>query len=107
MNIDSLLGVVLPSIHNTSIPQIGNDGHLYEWFDTSAFAQFFGVKPEIAKPSRISILEYLNSIGLSEWPDERFCLFLERIVNPEVQSLELQSQLVERLNKFLEGDVYD
>ena len=107
MSISSLLSTILPSAFNHHIAEIGNDGLLYIGLSSFGTEMFFGTNREAVRPSRISVLEYLKEIGLSDWPDQRFCLFIERIVHPEVQPPEVQKQLVERLNKILKNDVYE
>jgi very-short-patch-repair endonuclease len=66
-----------------------------------------GKQSKTEQPSRISVLEYLKAIGLAEWPDERFCLLLERMVHPEVQPSDRQKQLVELFNTLLQQDSHE
>ncbi|MBD2095853.1 hypothetical protein H6F90_11905 [Trichocoleus sp. FACHB-591] len=70
----------------------GNDGYLSE-------GQF--------PPSRITVLDYLRQIGLENWPDQRFSQVIERLVHPEVQSADIQKQLVTQFNVILQREGFE
>lgn len=97
------LGIFLPEM-----PDIGSDGNLYHGLSSSLFSAFItGSEPKSVQASRISVLEYLKEIGLTEWPDKRFCLLVERIVHPEAQPPDKQKQLVTKFNTLLQHDGYE
>ncbi len=81
--------------------------HLYHaseilfWLCTSAF---LGAKSNSVTATYISALEYFQQIGLSEWPDERFCLLIERLLCPEIQSTEFQQRLLTVFTDLLVAD---
>jgi hypothetical protein len=72
--------------------KVGNDGYLYE----GSF-----------QPSRISVVKYLQQLGLTEWPDQRFCQLIESIVHPEVQLPKMQHTLYKQLNELLQQDNFE
>ena len=90
------------------MPTVRDDGYLLQACGSSPLlAQFFGLRgaPEEPSPATtISTVDYLKALGLTEWPDARFCLFLERVVHPEVQLPDAQMALVDSLNPLLAGD---
>jgi len=63
------LAPVLPNEANCSDYSIGDDGYLYQ--------KYFTTSP------RIKVANYLKKLGLIEWPDERFCRLIERMVHPD------------------------
>ncbi len=89
------LAPVLPNegsySYYTSV-KIGNDGYLYQ-----------GRFPN----SRIALVDYLRELGLTEWPDERFCRLIERMVHPEVQPPEIQQQLVKLFSELLQRESFE
>jgi hypothetical protein len=99
---------IVPVTIGRILPETNSDGHLYQGFDTSLFSAFLtGSQPKQVQARRISVLECLKEIGLTEWPDKRFCLLIERIVHPEVQPADKQDQLVKILNSLLQNDNYE
>ncbi|NJL68214.1 MAG: hypothetical protein HC786_13350 [Richelia sp. CSU_2_1] len=88
-----------------SMPEVGDDGCLYRAF--ADISVFFGEKSRQIKPSRISVAKYFREIGLTEWPDRRFCLLVERLVHPEVQLAQNQRVLVERLDELLQQEDFE
>ena len=99
---------ILPVIANGLTPTIGNDGFLYQESFSTFISLFFHQKPtEPVQMLRISVRDYLQSLGLTGWPDERFCLLMERIVHPEVQQPDIQQELVEKFNMLLQCEAYE
>ena len=90
----------------SSMPEVGDDGYLYNTAFT-AFPLFFREKSQQIKPSRISVAQYFRELKLTEWPDQRFCLLVERLVHPEVQLAQNQRVLVERLDELLQQDDFE
>jgi very-short-patch-repair endonuclease len=90
-----LFAPVLPTEASNSYftsVNLGNDGYLSE-------GQF--------PPSRITVLDYLRRLGLEDWPDQRFCRVIERLVHPEVQSGDIQKQLVTQFNVILQREGFE
>jgi len=103
--ISKLLETVLPNANEYGYPEVGNDGKLYIVSDGALHASvILGAKSNSVKYSYISALEYFQQLGLSNWPDERFCLLIERLLSPEIQSSEFQQKLLTVFTKFLEPD---
>ena len=100
---------ILPAIlEELSLPEIGTDGSLYIGLSWIPFSNLLGGDPsKPLQPSRISTAEFLRSIGIATWPDERLFLLIERMVDPEVQALDLQKNLVAQLNAFLKQDNFE
>jgi len=92
-----------------SFPEIGSDGNLFYDLSSSIFAAVISGSKNLSQVSvsRISVQQFLIGLGFIEWPDKRFCLFLERIVHPEVQPLDRQKQLVAQLNALLLYDGFE
>lgn len=91
-----------------SIPEVGDDGYLYEGLANAAFTTaFFGKQLSKIQPSRILVAKYLREIGLAEWPDQRFCLLVERLVHPEVQSAQRQKVFVKQFNELLQQEDFE
>jgi very-short-patch-repair endonuclease len=108
LTINDLVNPVLPA--RTVIERVvpGSDGFLYEDRSDFVFQAFFsGAQLNPPTPKQVSVLDYLKRLGLTEWPDERFCLFIERIVHPEVQPPDTQQKLVARLNAVLQQDSFE
>ena len=96
------------SVMPTALKNIDGDGNLVlEPSLLELITCLTGTQSKTEQPKRISMLEYLKAIGLAEWPDERFCLLLERIVHPEVQPIDKQAQLVELFNTLLKQDSHE
>lgn len=91
------------------LPDVGPDGYLYEGLSTFAFSSSMFGRPKQASPppSRLTVSEFLKRNGLIHWPDQRFCLFIERISHPEVQSPGQQRTFVDLLNSFLQRDSFE
>lgn len=100
---------VLPAItEEHSLPEAGKDGFLYEGLSWLPFSNLFsGNQSKPLQPTRISVAEFLRNIGIASLPDERLFLLLERMVHPEVQSLDLQKKLVAQFNAFLQQDNFE
>ena len=95
----------MPKTYVHAYPQAGKDGKLYIVSDGDIFANFFsGSKQNSVKAYYISVLEYFQQLGLSEWPDERFCLLLERLLSPEIQTKEMQQDLLTMFTALLNAD---
>ena len=104
---DFFAPVLTIALENFS-PEVGKDGYLYYGLSSFAFSAFIGgSKPTSIQPTRISVLEYLKELGLTKWPDERFCLLLERMVHPEVQPADRQNGLIAQFNALLQADNYE
>jgi very-short-patch-repair endonuclease len=105
-NLGEFFAPVLPG---TTIPfYVGSDGFLYQESLSSladAFSRGFLSGP--TQVSRISTVDLLRGIGLGEWPDQRFCLLVERIIHPEVQSAEVQQQLMVQFAEVLRHDGFE
>lgn len=103
--ISKLLETVLPKAREYRYPKVGNDGKLYTVSDQALFVSaFLGAKSNSVKKSYISALEYFQQLGLSGWPDERFCLLIERLLSPEIQTTEFQQKLLTEFTNFLDTD---
>jgi hypothetical protein len=90
------------------MPEVGDDGYLYQGLSSILFPVLLGKpQPKSIQNERISVLDYLQEIGLGDWPDERFCMFIERIVHPEVQQPDTQIQLVAQFNSLLQQDLFE
>ncbi len=87
------LAPVLPNEANFFHYTIGDDGYLYQ--------KYFTTSP------RIKVADYLKELGLIEWPDERFCRLIERMVHPEVQPREMQPQLVKLFSELLQQEFFE
>jgi hypothetical protein len=113
LSIREFFAPILPAVTvenafmDNALPEVGNDGFLYKGLSMLALSALFGAQSKSIKPSRIAVLEYLQQVGLAEWPDERFCLLIERIVHPEVQPPNMQQQLVAKFNGFLQQDSFE
>jgi very-short-patch-repair endonuclease len=98
-----------PVLPGTEIPfRVGNDGLLYQESASSltdAFSRGFLSDP--TQVSRISTVDLLQGLGLAEWPDQRFCLLVERIVHPEVQPPEILRHLVVQFAEMLQHDGFE
>lgn len=100
--LQNFINAILPNADSLSLPDIGPDGDLYISLNNLVFGSLVSKQKSInMKPQRISILDWLQNIGLTKWPDKRFCLFIEHILHPEIQPQEMQSKLVEKFNKLL------
>ena len=100
----SVLPLVLEKFY---IPEIYEDGYVYKR-QIDFYVLFFGGKHNSEpKYEKITILEYFRHIEIEKWPDERFCLFVEKIVHPELQAPESQKFLVNKLNNILEKDNFE
>lgn len=102
--------LVLPTIHN--VPEVGEDGYFYRTsyhtsFGESYFDSLIAPKQENCVVDKISLSEYLREQGLTDWPDQRFCLLIERLIHPEVQSAESQQTLVERIAPLIQHDGFE
>jgi very-short-patch-repair endonuclease len=96
---------ILPSVGYFNMPDIGLDGNLYLGMESQIFANLIsGRNSTKATLSKISVLDYLQELGLSKWPDKRFCLFIERILHPEVQPPDKQKSFVNKFDKLLNQD---
>ena len=87
---------------------VGEDGLLYQGSASlllGAFLQGFSSDP--TQVSRISAVDFLRGLGLADWPDQRFCLLVERIVHPEVQPPDKQQQLVVQFAEVLQHDGFE
>lgn len=92
-----------------SLPEIGRDGYLYEGLSANALlGVMFGrpLQEPPLPPARLNISEFLKRNGAIQWPDQRFCLLLERIASPEVQSPSQQRKFVDLINSFLQEDSF-
>jgi very-short-patch-repair endonuclease len=109
LSLRDILEPTIPITMGMHLPEIGNDGNLYLDLSSSLFGLFLSGSKNSTPPgaSRISVQDFLKGIGLIEWPDKRFCLFLERIVHPEVQPPDKQEQLVAKLNSLLQNDGFE
>lgn len=56
---------------------------------------------------KISISKYLEESKFLEWPDQRFSLLLERLVQPEIQPIQEQAFFVEQFNELLKHDNFE
>ena len=56
---------------------------------------------------KISVVKYLEENKFLEWPDQRFYLLLERLVQPEIQPNQEQSFFVEQFNELLKYDNFE
>lgn len=93
-----------------SLPDIGPDGHLYEGLSAFAFVSaMFGrqMQEPPPLPTRLKVSEFLKRNGAIQWPDQRFCLLLERITSPEVQPPGQQRKFVDLINSFLQQDSFE
>lgn len=108
LSIGEFFEPVLPTALGASLPETGNDENLYLGLSSTLFSVFLGSsQPKTIQPTRISVSNYLRSLGLAEWPDERFCLLIERMVLPEVQPPDKQNHLVELFNALLQSDSHE
>ncbi|MBN2551090.1 MAG: hypothetical protein JXB15_18150 [Anaerolineales bacterium] len=108
LSIGGFFEPVLPSALGDSLPEPGNDENLYLGSSSTLLSVLLGSsQPNTIQPTRISVLNYLQRLGLAEWPDERFCLLIERMVLPEVQPPDKQNNLVELINPLLQSDSYE
>ncbi len=112
----SLRDFFAPVMDLDLLPNVGDDGYLYEGLSTFAFDSLmlmFGRRSQapppsqVPPPSRLTVSEFLKRNGLTQWPDQRFCLLIDRIVHPEVQSPDRQGKYVDRLNSFLQQDSFE
>ncbi len=55
----------------------------------------------------LSVTELFNLLNLSEWPDQRFCLLIERIVHPEIQTSSDQQHLITLINALLKQNDFE
>jgi very-short-patch-repair endonuclease len=95
-----------PILPNHSPMRVGVDGHLYMQAEGEAF--FNSVfSPTSLNPPPISTAEFFRKIGISNWPDERLFLVLERIVHPEIQHANLQQKLVIQFNLLLKQENFE
>jgi hypothetical protein len=107
-NLREFFAPVLPGTAYQIPYRAGDDGFLYQGPESLLLGAFFqGFQTSPTQVSRISTTEALRNIGLADWPDPRFCLFVERIVHPEVQPPEIQHQLVARLAEALQPDGFE
>jgi very-short-patch-repair endonuclease len=107
-NLREFFAPVLPGIANQIPFRAGDDGYLYQGSESLLLGTFFQEFQTIpTQIPRISSIECFRSIGLANWPDQRFCLLAERIVNPEVQPADIQRQLVARLAEALQHDGFE
>ena len=96
---------ILPSAVSGNLPNVESDGSLYQVSNNLISASFFSDGNSTpVKSSKISVLEYLQELGISKWPDKRFCLFIERILHPEVQPPEMQSLFFKKFDALLKPE---
>jgi very-short-patch-repair endonuclease len=112
LSIAEFFSPILPAvIKNYSLPKETKEGYLYSYGgiteNEAIFSALFSGNLSTAKPERVSTAQFFRKIGITEWPDERLFLFLERIVDPEIQELNLQRKLVIQLNNLLQGEGYE
>ncbi|MEI7849178.1 MAG: hypothetical protein WCK35_25495 [Chloroflexota bacterium] len=95
----------------TTIPfalnYIDGDGNLNCKSQSSLLALFMDDGKKTERSSQTSLVENFKAIGLTDWPDQRFFLLLERMVHPEVQQLDRQNHLVNLFNTLLREDFYE
>ncbi len=94
----------------------GNDGHLYQHQSRiTDLLDIFNFLPPARNhkkepnppPVRVTILSFLKFIGISEWPDKRFILFIERVIHPEVQKPDDQRVIIQQIDPLLEKDGFE
>ncbi|MGB7251840.1 MAG: hypothetical protein WBC73_23085, partial [Phormidesmis sp.] len=106
---DTLLPII-PTIYN--VPEAGNDGYMYRThynhnFGESYIDSLIAPKKENWIINKISLSEYLQEQEFTNWPDQRFCLLLERLVHPEVQSAKNQQVLIGKVGPLLKHDGFE
>lgn len=101
---------VLPTIHN--VPEAGEDGYFYRThykrsFGEDYFYSLIAPKQENFVFDKISFSEYLQEQEFTSWPDQRFCLLIERLIHPEVQSAKNQQILLEKIEPLLQHEGFE
>ena len=91
-----------------NLPDIGFDGKLYEGLNSLAFTKLFSKEDSMQiEPTRTNTSELLKKLRFNEWPDQRFCQFIERVVHPEVQQKDQQKHFAMILNGLLKVDGFE
>jgi hypothetical protein len=97
-----------PSALSIGLPNIGSDGYFYKNSSTELFGSLLlGKKTSNIPPERLSVFNYFKLLGLPDWPDERFCMLVERILHPEVQSRDKQNVYFKRFDAILRIDGFE
>jgi hypothetical protein len=97
-----------PVLPSTAIPffAAGND-RLYQEAFTSLADVFALGRSGPRQVQQVSVVESLKALGFPDWPDQRFSLLLERLVDPEVQPPQIQQRLVAEISNLLHPDGFE
>ena len=109
LNLRDIFNTTIPCTTCMILPEVRKDGGLYRNQSSSLLGAILSgdMDVSITDNSPVSLQEFMKKIGLIDWPDKRFFLFIERIVHPEVHQLEIQKQLVDQINSLLQFDGYE